>query len=110
MSLLALLCQSLYIQPDQPTRLPLEDYEEELLIAMYNEGLIRMDYKPIQVVRSRTHWQELADKYGIRKSFDSVIRHLANKGYIDPHGKSGDVASLSAIGVAYVWQKLKERK
>jgi len=44
----------------------------------------------------------------VNKSFDNVIRHLANKGYVDFHGKSGDVASLSRLGVSYVWQKKKE--
>ncbi len=90
--------------------MPLENYEEALLIAMFDSGIIRMDYKPIQTVRSKTHWQEIAERYDVRKSFDRVVRHLANKGYIDLHGKGGDVASLSAIGVTYVWQRLKEER
>lgn len=95
--------------PKRCNEVPLESYEEEVLIRMYNEGLIRHAYKSIQRIRSKVRWDEIAERYRVTRSFEGVIRHLARKGYIDLHGKRGDVASLSSIGVSYVWAKLKER-
>jgi len=88
----------------------LEPYEEEVLTRMYDKRLIGMDYKPIQIVRSKVNWEEIARTHRVKKSFERVIRHLSNKGYIDTHGKAGNVASLTSLGVSYVRGKLQERK
>ena len=61
-----------------------------------------MGYKSIQRIQGMIHWYEIAQKYGVKRGFNKVMRHLTSKGYIDPHGKGGDVASLSKIGVEYV--------
>jgi len=44
----------------------------------------------------------LPTKHEIRKKFQTVFRHLINKGYIDGHGKNGKAGSLSPIGKSYV--------
>ncbi|NWG09173.1 MAG: hypothetical protein HXX80_02485 [Nitrososphaerales archaeon] len=90
--------------------LDLEPYEEEVLVRMYDKRLIGMDYKPIQVVRSKVNWEEIARTYRLKKSFEKMIRHLSNKGYVDTHGKGGNVASLTRLGVSYVRGILLERK
>jgi hypothetical protein len=82
--------------------LALKEYEEEILKRMYNEGLTGNNYKPIQTVRSKIGWIELDQKYRIKKKFDSIMKRLEGKGYVDSHGKSGAVYSLTFLGVAYV--------
>ncbi|WGM90355.1 MAG: hypothetical protein IAX21_01465 [Candidatus Bathyarchaeota archaeon] len=83
----------------------LEAYEEEVLEAMYDNHLIGNQYSSIQNVSSRIKWQAICQKYGIKKKFSKVIKRLANKGYIDTHGKSGNVAALTKLGVLYVLGK-----
>ena len=61
-----------------------------------------MKYKAVQKIKRMIGWREIAQKYNVKPSFNKVIRHLMNKGYVDLHGKSGDVASLSKLGVEYV--------
>jgi DNA-binding IscR family transcriptional regulator len=80
----------------------LEVYEEEVLMRLYDNGLIAMRYCAIQKAANIIKWQELAKKYKIKKSFSNVVRKLATKGYVDEHGKSGDVISLTRLGVLYV--------
>lgn len=82
--------------------MPLEVHEEEILEAMYDNRLIGNNYTSIQKVSSLIKWSDISNKNKIKKSFSTVLRHLANKGYIDTHGKSGNVASLTKLGVAYV--------
>lgn len=82
--------------------MPLEAYEEEILEAMYDNRLIGGSYKAIEKVCSIIKWAQISKKYGIRKSCSNVLKHLASKGYVDLHGKSGNVASLKRFGVAYV--------
>ena len=83
----------------------LEPYEEEMLFAMFDYGLIRGNYKSIEKVCSMIKWVQIAQKYGIRKSCSRVLRRLASKGYVDLHGKGGNVASLAKFGVLYVMGK-----
>lgn len=85
--------------------MPLEAYEEEVLERMYDNRLIGNSYSSIQNVSSRIKWANICQKYGIKKKFSSVIKHLANKGYVDTHGKSGNVAALTRLGVTYVLGK-----
>ena len=80
----------------------LKEYEEEVLTRMYDEEIIAMSYKPTEVLRSKINWLEIAQKYKIKKSFLSIMRRLEGKGYVDSHGKSGVVYSLTFSGVAYV--------
>lgn len=83
----------------------LEAYEEEVLEAMYDNHLIGNQYSSTQNVSSRIKWQSICQKHGIKKKFSKVIKQLANKGYIDTHGKSGNVAALTKFGVLYVLGK-----
>jgi len=86
-------------------KLTLEAYEEEVLFAMYDQRLIRQDYKSIERVCSMIKWTSIARKYNVRKTCQKVLRHLATKGYVDLHGKAGNVASLTKLGVDYVLGK-----
>ena len=76
---------------------------------MYDEEFIGMNYKPIQTIEKRIGWNRLQTDYKIRKKFSSIMINLKNKGYVDDHGKSGDVYSLNYIGVAYVKGKNKNQ-
>ncbi len=69
-----------------------------------------MDYRPIQIVRAKINWLELSQRYGLKKGFHSIMKRLENKGYISSHGKSGDVCSLTQIGVLYVLGKIGKNK
>ena len=80
----------------------LRDFEEEILLRLYDNGLIAMKYCSTQKAADIIKWQEISKKYVIKKGFSSVLRKLASKGYVDFHGKSGDVVSLSRLGVYYV--------
>lgn len=83
----------------------LKPHEEEILFGMYDQQLIGNSYTSIQKVCSMIKWTKIAKKYQIKKSCKKVLRRLASKGYIDFHGKSGNVASLSRLGVLYVLGK-----
>ena len=82
--------------------MPLEAYEEDVLERMYDNRLIGNGYKAIERVCSVIKWHDISEKYGIRISCSNVLKHLASKGYVNLHGKSGAVASLAKLGVAYV--------
>ena len=83
----------------------LEAYEEDVLERMYDNRLIGYGYKAIERVCSVIKWHEISEKYGVRISCSNALKHLASKGYVNFHGKSGDVASLTKLGVAYVLGK-----
>ncbi len=83
----------------------LEAYEEEVLFVMYDQRLIRQDYKSIEKVCAMIKWNNIARKYQIKKTCQKVLRHLAAKGYVDLHGKAANVASLTRLGVEYVLGK-----
>lgn len=76
-------------------------YEEEVLVRMYDRRVIGTAYVPIERLKKIVDWDDLQRTYGIRKGFERVMRRLHSKGYIDFHGKSGDVASLTPLGTAY---------
>lgn len=84
--------------------------EEIALLRMYNDGLVFMDYKSVNTVRSKIRWEDLARKYNCRKKFTRVLDRLKNTGLVDYHGKSGDVASLSKDGVQYARALIKTKK
>jgi hypothetical protein len=86
----------------------LEKYEEEILFLLFDNGIIEMNYCSIQKVARIIKWQEIAKKDDVKKGFSSVLRKLKSKGYVDFHGKSGDVVSLSRFGVFYVKGKYKK--
>jgi hypothetical protein len=85
--------------------LTLERYEEEILRRLYDEDIIAMQYKPVEVVRSKINWIEISQQYKIKKKFSSVMERLERKGYVTSHGKSGNVYSLTFSGVAYVKER-----
>ena len=88
----------------------LRDYEEEILLRLYDNGLIAMKYCSTQKAADIIRWQEIAEKYGVKKGFSHILRKLASKGYVDFHGKSGAVVSLSRLGVHYVKGKSQTRQ
>ncbi len=77
---------------------------------MYNHQIIQNDYIPLQKIESKIKWREIAGKYRIKKSFGKVMRHLQNKGYVSDHGKSGEVYSLTSLGVGYAIGKSKDNE
>jgi hypothetical protein len=81
----------------------LKDYEEEILFRLFDNGIIgEKGYCSIQKVASIIKWRDIAQKYRVKKGFLNVLWNLRSKGYVDFHGKGGDVVSLSRLGVAYV--------
>lgn len=88
----------------------LKDYEDEILIRMFDKGLIGMDYTSIERIASKIKWSDITSKYRVKKSFQSVIRELVSKLAITDHGKSGKVASLTKLGVDYVHGLKNTRK
>lgn len=88
----------------------LKDYEDEILIRMFDKGLIGMDYTSIERVASKIKWSDIASRYKVKKSFQSVIRELLSKLLVTDHGKSGRVASLTKLGVGYVHELKKTRE
>ena len=87
----------------------LEEYEEEILQQLYDNGLIAMRYCSIQKAANIIKWPGIAKKYGVKKGFSNVLRKLASKGYVDEHGKSGDVVSLTRLGVLYIKGKSQKQ-
>lgn len=85
----------------------MKDYEEAVLIALFDEKVIGNNYKPIQKAARKIKWFEIAKKYGVKKSFKKVLQGLANKGLVSDHGKSGRVISLTLAGLAYLRSELK---
>jgi len=85
----------------------LEAYEEEVLLQMYDHQIIGHNYKSTQRIAAIIKWGDIAQKYGVEKSFSRVLRRLISKGYVDDHGKRGKAGSLSRFGVLYVIEKRK---
>ncbi len=88
----------------------LDACEEVVILRMYDEGLVFMDYKAVNTVRSKIRWDDLAKKYGCKKKFTRILDRLRNVGLVDYHGKGGDVASLTKDGVQYARALIKLRK
>jgi len=88
--------------------MPLKDYEIEVLIRLYDNGLIYFDYKSTEKVARIIKWSEIARKFNVRRKFKSVKKKLLNKGYVYDAGKSCKVVSLSIHGVAFVEASLNE--
>lgn len=87
----------------------LKDYEGEILIKMLEKEIMGMNYTSTERVASKIKWNDIANKFKIKKSFQSVIRELINKRLITDHGKSGKVASLTKTGVDLAFY-LKSKK
>lgn len=84
----------------------LKDYEDEVLFRMFDKKIIGHGYTRVEHLASKINWIEIQQTHGVNKKLKRVVRRLSNKGYVDFHGKSGDAASLTALGVAYVKGKL----
>jgi hypothetical protein len=80
----------------------LQQFEIEILHRMYHQQIISYAYLPTQTIERRINWTQLRTEYRIKKKFPSIMQRLKNKGYLDDHGKSGNVYSLTFLGVAYV--------
>lgn len=90
--------------------MPLKEYEEEILIRMLDKEIIQNRYLPTETIAHHINWNEIQTSYNIKKKFKSVIEKLRNKGYVNDHGKSGEVYSLTYIGLAYAKNKANNRK
>lgn len=87
----------------------LKDYEEDILTRMFDKGAIGMDYTSVERIASKIKWTDIASKYRVKKSFQSVIREMISKLVVTDHGKSGKVASLTKLGVDYVHELKREK-
>lgn len=85
----------------------LEPYEDEVLKRMYDKEIIGTKYFAVEKVARIVKWEEIVKDYRVKKSFSKVVQHLRNKGLVTDHGKSGDVVSLTQLGVLYVEGILK---
>lgn len=88
----------------------LKDYEDEVLIRMFDKGIIGMDYTSVERIASKIKWSDIASKYRVKKSFQSIIRELLSKLVVTDHGKSCRVASLTKLGVDYVHELKKSQE
>lgn len=87
----------------------LEDYEIAILLKMFDEKIIgKPGYTSIQRVRSKIHWQNIASAYKVKKSFDSIVRHLVKRKLLSDDGKSLEVIYLDKLGVDFVYAFLKQ--
>lgn len=88
----------------------LQDYEISVLLMMYDSKLIgKPNYKPIQVVRSKVRWQQVAAAYKTRDSFDKVARRLVKFRLLSDDGKSMQVLYLDKLGLAFVVGHLAQK-
>jgi hypothetical protein len=71
---------------------------------MYDKEYLYMNYKPFEIVRSSIKWQQIATEYQVKHSFKKVMKTLRKKGYVDDHGKSDHVYSLTYLGIEAVTQ------
>ncbi|MCK4327602.1 MAG: hypothetical protein KAW41_03930 [Candidatus Diapherotrites archaeon] len=85
----------------------MRDYEEAVLIALFDEKIIGSSYKPIEKAARKINWGGIARKYDVKKSFKKVLQGLARKGVVSDHGKSGRVVSLTLAGLAYLRSELE---
>lgn len=88
----------------------LQDHEIAVLLMMYDSKLIgKPNYKPIQVVRSKVRWQQIASVYRTRDSFDKVARRLVKFRLLSDDGKSMQVLYLDRLGLAFVVGHLAQK-
>jgi hypothetical protein len=90
--------------------LPLKEYENEVLIRMLDKEIINYRYLPTETISHQINWNEIQASFNIKKKFKSIMEKLKNKGYVTDHGKSGEVYSLTFIGLAYAKNKSSNRK
>ena len=68
----------------------LKDYEEEILLQLYDNGLIAMKYCSTQKAADIIKWQEIAKKYDIQKKlfrmFSENLRQRATWIYTEKAG------------------------
>ena len=69
---------------------------------MYDKSIIKNGYRSIEKIAFKIHWTTIQRKYNVKKRLHSILKKLHSSGYVDDHGKSGDVYSLSDMGVAFV--------
>lgn len=86
----------------------LETCEEEILFQLFDNGIIEMNYCSIEKAARIIKWPDIAKVNKVKKGFSNVLRKLEAKGYVSFHGKSGDVVSLTRLGVLYVKGKAKK--
>lgn len=84
-------------------------FELEILVRMYDEGIIQTDYLPIQRAASKIRWTQLAASFQVKKGFKGVLKHLKSRGLVTDQGKSLEVVSLTKYGVILAREELSKR-
>ena len=87
----------------------LDPFELEILVRMYDEGIILTDYLPIERVASKIRWTQLSAAFKVKKGFKGILKHLKSRGLVTDQGKSLEVVSLTKYGVVLAREELARR-
>ena len=83
--------------------------ELEILVRMYDEGIILTDYLPVETTASKIRWTQLSASFKVKKGFKGVLKHLKSRGLVTDQGKSLEVVSLTKYGVVLAREELARR-
>lgn len=87
----------------------LDPFELEILVRMYDEGIILTDYLPVEKAASKIGWTQLSASFHVKKGFKGVLKHLKSRGLVTDQGKSLEVVSLTKYGVVLAREELAKR-
>ena len=88
----------------------LEPREEVLILRMYNQKYIGMEYTALWKIEAKVEWADIERKYQGTGDFQAAIKRLFHYGLVDDHGKSRNVGSLSKKGTDYAYYLFNEKK
>lgn len=54
----------------------MKEFEDVVLVRMYDKELFSMNYKSIEKVASMVKWQDIQHKYQVKKSFKKSYRQF----------------------------------
>lgn len=86
----------------------MEDYEEAILVRMYEKRIIGKDIKRLEHIQSMVKWNNLREEYRVKKGFKKVLKGLTP--YVAGGKYSWTAASLSKKGVHYVRGMVEEER
>ncbi|MEW6295141.1 MAG: hypothetical protein AB1467_02480 [Candidatus Diapherotrites archaeon] len=84
--------------------------EDRVLVEMYSKSIIKNSYKNIYLIKNKIRFEELQKQYNKKIEFKKILKYLKNKGFIEDHGKSLKVASVSEFGAKYIMGKYSVKK
>jgi hypothetical protein len=87
----------------------LDPFDLEILVRMYDEGIILTDYLPIERAASKIRWTQLSASFQVKKGFKGVLKRLKSRGLVTDQGKSLEVVSLTKYGVILAREELARR-